>query len=141
MSTQKPSDFVQVQLSAAGGALAPVHIANGHFSYVFANAAVQQRVLTSEWTRVLSLEKHNGQAIFEIAPATAPAPATATASASTSTATSATKSASPVTAPVEPPGKQAKPAAGNKKQADEELLKELQAEAAQLQTEIAQEGN
>lgn len=73
----KPSDFVDVQLSAAGAKLAPVRISTAHFSYEF-TAGATVRVLTSEWRRVLALESRGGAALLEIAPATpaaAPAPA------------------------------------------------------------------
>jgi hypothetical protein len=67
-----PSDFVQVQLSAAGlafaGAGGQVRIANGHFCYIF-TPGKPVRVLASEWRRVLSIKLFNGQPIFEIAPA------------------------------------------------------------------------
>ena len=66
-----PSDFIQVQLTAAGIAFAgksgTVRIANGHFAYVFAAAPV--RVLISEWSRTLSGKKINGAAILEAVPA------------------------------------------------------------------------
>jgi len=65
-----PSDFVQVQLSPSGAALAGesgvVRISNGHFSYVF--SATPTRVLTSEWARVLSLKVCQGQPILMLAP-------------------------------------------------------------------------
>jgi len=71
------SDFVQVQLSAAGiafaGAGATVRIVNGHFSYVF-TPGKPVRVLSSEWRRALSLKTVNGKAILELAPAPAAAP-------------------------------------------------------------------
>jgi hypothetical protein len=81
--TTAASDFVQVQLSAAGlnyaGSSATVRIANGHFSYVFTGSN-PVRVLSSEWRRVLSLKQYQGQPIFEIAP-TAPVAATPAAAA------------------------------------------------------------
>lgn len=67
--TQAKSDFVNVQLSAAGvafaGAVKQVRISNGHFSYTF-TAGTAVRVLTSEWSRVLSRERYQGQPIFEL---------------------------------------------------------------------------
>lgn len=91
------SDFVDVQLSAAGLALTgeegALHISNGRLAYRFAPGSTT-RVLTSEWTRVLSRETRDGQALLEavvapaapprrsaaaapIAPATTPEPAAA----------------------------------------------------------------
>ena len=68
----KPSDFVSIQLTAAGAKGAPVGFANGHFNYEFA-AGQPVRVLTSEWARVLSRETIGGGPLFELAPE-APAP-------------------------------------------------------------------
>ena len=71
-----PSDFVQVQLSAAGVAFAgtggQVRIANGHFAYLF-SATKPVRVLTSEWSRTLSRKTFNGAPILMIAPTPVPA--------------------------------------------------------------------
>jgi hypothetical protein len=82
-----PSDFVQVQLSAAGVAMAgtgaQVRIANGHFSYVF-TAGQSTRVLNSEWRRTLSLKMSQGKPIFQIAASLADAPAAAPAKANRS---------------------------------------------------------
>jgi hypothetical protein len=73
------SDFVDVQLSAAGvamvGADGSLQITNAHLSYKFTPGA-STRVLTSEWSRVLSKELFRGEPIFEIAPAEADADAT-----------------------------------------------------------------
>lgn len=82
MTTQKPSDFVQVQLSAAGIAFAAggaVRISTAHFSYEF-KPGTQVRVLTSEWSGALSRERISGETIFELVPAPADAtPSTAAA--------------------------------------------------------------
>lgn len=63
------SDFVEVQLSAAGeklaGAGGTVRIATAHFSYAFM-ATTPVRVLSSEWRRALSLKTYQGAAILEI---------------------------------------------------------------------------
>jgi hypothetical protein len=75
--TQKPSDFVQVQLSAAGIAFAaggPVRVSNAHFSYEF-SPGVPVRVLTSEWSRMLANETVGGKSILEIAAGPAAPPA------------------------------------------------------------------
>jgi hypothetical protein len=76
MTTAAPSDFVQVQLSAAGitfaGQGATVRIANAHFSYVF-TPGQPVRVLSSEWRRVLSLKTYQGASILALAPVPAPA--------------------------------------------------------------------
>lgn len=68
------SDFVDVELSAAGLAFAgesgAVRISSAHLSYAF-QAGKTVRVLTSEWSRLLARENHNGQPILQIArPAT-----------------------------------------------------------------------
>jgi hypothetical protein len=68
--TTKPSDFVNVQLSAAGAKLGAVRVATGRWAYAF-EPGKSQRVLTSEWSRVLSQEKRGGESLFEIAPAAA----------------------------------------------------------------------
>jgi len=80
------SDFVDVQLSAAGVKFAgdggTVRIATAHFSYAF-TADTPVRVLSSEWRRVLSLKNYQGVAILEIvsdATATAETAAKTTAS-------------------------------------------------------------
>ena len=64
----KPSDFVNVQLSAAGAKVGPVRVANAHFNYFFEQGKTV-RVLTSEWRRVLSQERRGADALLEIAPA------------------------------------------------------------------------
>jgi hypothetical protein len=65
------SDFVEVQLSAAGIAAAgengTLRITAAHMSYQFAPGQ-PVRVLTSEWAKVLSTEQLKGQLIFELAP-------------------------------------------------------------------------
>jgi sulfur relay (sulfurtransferase) DsrC/TusE family protein len=78
-TTQKPSDFVEVQLTADGAKVAPVRITNGHFVYKFKPGATQ-RVLTSEWSKIISKEKWQGKPLFELVPdapaaAAVPAPA------------------------------------------------------------------
>jgi hypothetical protein len=66
------SDFVDVQLSAAGvlvaGASGSITVITPHFSYAF-TAAGGTRVLTSEWAKTLSKETVNGQKILELTPA------------------------------------------------------------------------
>ncbi len=75
MSRQK-TDFVELQLSEAGLAMAGkggvLQIATARLVYKF-TAGSTTRVLTSEWSRVLSREMYQGQPIFEVAPAAAPA--------------------------------------------------------------------
>lgn len=92
--TTAASDFVEVQLSAAGvayaGAGGAVRIANAHFSYVF-TAATPVRVLTSEWRRVLSLKTYQGAAILQIV---SEATATAETAAQTTAASKRTVTAS-----------------------------------------------
>jgi hypothetical protein len=69
----KPSDFVNVQLSAAGMAFAngaPVRIATLHMNYTFAPGK-PVRVLTSEWAKALSRETVKGLSIFELVPSAA----------------------------------------------------------------------
>jgi hypothetical protein len=80
MSAQNKSDFVNVRLSDAGrnfaGPNGTVRIANAHMNYKF-NGDQPQRVLTSEWSKVFSAEKYDGNPIFELVPpaiAAAPAP-------------------------------------------------------------------
>jgi hypothetical protein len=96
--TTVTSDFVQVQLTAAGIAMAgtdgSVRIANGHFSYVF-TAGNAVRVLSSEWRRVLSLKLYQGQAILEIAPVATVA--------ATKTSASSTRVVSPVASHTDAP--------------------------------------
>jgi hypothetical protein len=78
------SDFVEVQLSAAGiqaaGVDGALRITAAHMSYEFTPGA-RVRVLTSEWAKVLSRETLRGNTILELAPASAPVPDTARASA------------------------------------------------------------
>lgn len=63
------SDFVNVRLSDAGRAFAGEHgivrIANAHMNYAFTDDK-QQRVLTSEWAKVLSTVVFEGKSVFEI---------------------------------------------------------------------------
>jgi hypothetical protein len=63
------SDFVNIELSKEGAAMAgangALRITTLHFSYLFQPGA-SERVLTSEWARVLSLEKHQGTPIFQV---------------------------------------------------------------------------
>ena len=66
------SDFIDIELSAAGMAMAgaggTVRIASRHLSYTFkAGAAIA--VLTSEWTRFFSKQTYQGAAIFQLATA------------------------------------------------------------------------
>ena len=74
-STQ--SDFVNIELSAAGLAMAgkngAVRVTNRHMNYLV-TAGSNTRVLTSEWSRVLSQQKVGDAQIFQIVPAAAPAP-------------------------------------------------------------------
>jgi hypothetical protein len=78
----KQSDFVEIQLSADGLAMAgpggALCITTQHFSYAF-KPGTTVRVLTSEWSRTLSREQSNGRPIFEVAPASAAQGATAVA--------------------------------------------------------------
>ena len=70
MSTQKPSDFVNVQLSADGLAYAngkQLRIGTGRLDYTFKGSS-PVRVLTSEWAKVLSKQTIKGAAIFALAP-------------------------------------------------------------------------
>jgi hypothetical protein len=99
----KSSDFIQVGLSAAGvtfaGADGVVRIANGRLDYEFKSGA-PVRVLTSEWDRVLSTRRYNGNPIFEVveplaAPSkpAAPAPPSAASAAPVAQTTSAATNA------------------------------------------------
>ena len=78
------SDFVDVQLSAAGvqaaGVNGSLRITAAHISYEFKPGA-RVRVLTSEWAKVLSRETLRGNIILELSPALASVPDTARASA------------------------------------------------------------
>lgn len=80
MANETP-DFVQVQLSASGiafaGEGAQVRIVNGHYNYLFTPGS-PVKVLTSEWSRSLSLKNFNGQPILEVAAASAADPAAPT---------------------------------------------------------------
>lgn len=86
MSTQ--SDFVQVELSAAGVEFAGkggiVRITAAHFDYTFSAGKPSVRVLTSEWSRSLSKRAWQGNPILQIAQ---PVPATPSAPSVASTAT------------------------------------------------------
>ncbi|MDR3797963.1 MAG: hypothetical protein P4K93_07410 [Terracidiphilus sp.] len=78
MATAVQSDFINVQLSAAGVAMAgkngALQVNTAHLSYSFTPGS-PTRVLTSEWAKVLSRELYQGKPIFEPAPAeAAPAP-------------------------------------------------------------------
>ena len=67
--TRRSSDFVEVQLSAAGLEFAggcDLRIATLHMHYTF-QPGIPVRVLTSEWSRVLERESWKGQALFELA--------------------------------------------------------------------------
>lgn len=65
------SDFVNVQLSAAGaaaaGAKGQLRLLASHIDYTFTPGA-PVRVLVSDWTKVLSRETLKGNLIFELAP-------------------------------------------------------------------------
>jgi len=78
MTTNVTPDFVQVQLSAAGisfaGAGAKVTLTNGHYNYAFTPGS-PVKVLTSEWSRYLSLKSFEGQPILEVVPTVAVKPA------------------------------------------------------------------
>lgn len=69
------SDFLSVELSAAGVAFAGeggvVRISAAHFSYSFA-AGKPVRVLTSEWSRTLVKEMHDGQPLLKVAETPSP---------------------------------------------------------------------
>jgi hypothetical protein len=71
MTSAVQSDFVDVQLSAAGLAMVGVdgalQIANAHLSYKF-TPGKSTRVLTSEWAKLLSKETIQGQNVLELAP-------------------------------------------------------------------------
>ncbi|QNI34534.1 hypothetical protein H7849_11925 [Alloacidobacterium dinghuense] len=69
MSTTQKSDFVDIELTPAAAELKQVRVANGHLNYVF-TPGKPVRVLTSEWSRVLSKEQHQGQAIFQVSTGT-----------------------------------------------------------------------
>lgn len=75
---QVKSDFVNVRLADAGRAFAgpngSVRIANAHMDYKF-SGDVAQRVLSSEWTKVLSVERcEGGGPMFELVPDAQAAP-------------------------------------------------------------------
>lgn len=128
-TSSSPSDFVNVQISAAAAKLAPVHVANGHFSYVFADSSASVRVLTSEWRKVLSNISVNGVTVFTLAADAQPAPEAKPTAAPAASAPSA--AAAP--APAKLPGAEA--------QKDEATLAELQREITQLESKIASEAN
>lgn len=76
------TDFVDVQLTAEGAALAgangAIQISTAHLSYKFTPGSTT-RVLISEWRKVLSSSAIEGKVLFEVAPvpiATAPENAT-----------------------------------------------------------------
>ena len=81
MDTTAQSDFVDIQLSAAGiamvGANGALQITNAHLSYKF-TPGVSTRVLTSEWSKMLSRESYQGKSIFELAPVVSAASKTTT---------------------------------------------------------------
>ena len=62
------SDFIDIELSEAGlalvGADGAVRVTALNFSYQL-RPGEKARVLTSEWSRALSLETHQGRAIFQ----------------------------------------------------------------------------
>jgi hypothetical protein len=69
MKTDRPGDFLNVRLSSEAvlAGLKSVRVSNAHFHYEF-TAETTTRVLTSEWSRVLSKEAHVfGMPILEVA--------------------------------------------------------------------------
>lgn len=70
--TGNKSDFIDIQLSAAGIAFAgkngTLQISTGRFSYAF-KPGESQRVLVSEWSRTIAQEMFEGKTLFEIATA------------------------------------------------------------------------
>jgi hypothetical protein len=74
------SDFVQIQLTAAGAQFAAkgLQIANGRFTYKF-TPGVPVKVLTSEWAKALSRKRIQGKLLFEEVPKPEAAPAVAAA--------------------------------------------------------------
>jgi hypothetical protein len=71
MAKETP-DFVQVQLSAAGLKLAgsgPLKVANGTRSLTFTPGQTTKVERSYEWRAWLSTTTHNGDPLFEIAPA------------------------------------------------------------------------
>ena len=123
MATAVRSDFVNVQLSAAGVAAAKgqLRITAAHLTYVF-TPGVPVRVLTSEWNKVLSRERLKGKLIFELAPRAAVAAA-----------------APAVPAPVSVKPAPAVPARAAA--ADKAKLQTLKEQEAALESQIAKEGN
>jgi hypothetical protein len=113
-----PSDFVQVQLSAAGitfaGEGATVRIANGHYSYFF-TPGNPVKVLSSEWRRSLSLKNFQGTPILEVAPAPSLPSAVPAATRSVTAATRSSRFFSPAAshtdAPAQPVSQATQPAA------------------------------
>jgi hypothetical protein len=103
MTTVAQPDFLDVQLTTAGIALAApgstVRIANGHFSYVFTGGK-PVRVLSSEWRRVLSLKTFEGAPILAVVPTVATPSAAATPK--TATARVISPAASHTDAPAQP---------------------------------------
>jgi hypothetical protein len=73
-TTATQSDFVNVQLTAAGvqaaGVNGVIQINAHRLSYKFTPGSTT-RVLSSEWTKVLSKQMLQGKAIFELASTTA----------------------------------------------------------------------
>lgn len=65
------TDFVDVQLSDAGvaqvGQAGALRITVGPMSYLF-TPGQRVRVLSSEWSKVLSREKRKGQTLFVLSP-------------------------------------------------------------------------
>lgn len=89
------SDFVQVQLSADGVALAAGNnliVSNGRRSFSFAEGVAQRIELSYEWKAFLSriVAPSTGKPVFELVPATPAAKPPVTAGAESSTANSTT---------------------------------------------------
>jgi len=62
-------DFVEVKLSAKGEEIAaggPLRICGGKYEFCFV-AGESQAVTAGEWKEILSRERRDGQAVFEIA--------------------------------------------------------------------------
>jgi hypothetical protein len=101
---QVKSDFVNVRLAAAGltfaGSNGTVRIANAHMDYKFSGDTAQ-RVLTSEWSKIFSIEKYNGAPMFELVPtAQAAAPVATQAAPAPVKATAAPVVAIPAPSPI-----------------------------------------
>jgi hypothetical protein len=77
MSQNPPSDFVDVQLTAAGekfaGEAGVLRFSNGRFSYTFTKGHPTRVVKAYEWSSVLSAMNYQGEPVFAIVPAAAPA--------------------------------------------------------------------